>query len=203
MDFNNKTLSYQLVSKLLTALFVCTAFFNAHAHAAWQLNNDLSNVSFVSVKKDTIGEVHTFKKVASSISESGTLSLTIPLDEVDTAIPIRDERMRELLFETHMFPEVTLSANIGRELTQLEKGGVKSMSTTAQLTLHGVSQLLKVKVLATRTQDNALFITSQQPMIINPEEFGLVEGIERLRKIAGLPSITRSVPVTFALVYQQ
>jgi hypothetical protein len=40
-----------------------------------------------------------------------------------------------------------------------------------------------------------------QPLIINAGGFALVEGVERLREVAGLHSISTAVPVTASLVF--
>lgn len=42
-------------------------------------------------------------------------------------------------------------------------------------------------------------VTSAQPVIINATDYGLTDGINKLRDLAGLPSISYAVPVTFTL----
>jgi hypothetical protein len=41
------------------------------------------------------------------------------------------------------------------------------------------------------------------PVIINPADFNLTSGIEKLQALASLPSITHSVPVSFTLTLQK
>lgn len=46
-------------------------------------------------------------------------------------------------------------------------------------------------------------VSSFQPIIINANEFGLVAGVDKLRDIAGLSSISQAVPVSFVLTLTQ
>jgi hypothetical protein len=40
-----------------------------------------------------------------------------------------------------------------------------------------------------------------KPIIVNAGSLNLVEGVEALRESAGLPSISKAVPVTFVLQF--
>jgi len=44
-------------------------------------------------------------------------------------------------------------------------------------------------------------VVSERPVVISATQFGLAEGVESLRKIAGLPSISVAVPVSFVLSF--
>lgn len=46
-------------------------------------------------------------------------------------------------------------------------------------------------------------MNSFQPIIVNANEFDLVAGIDKLREIAGLSSISQAVPVSFVLTLTQ
>ena len=74
------------------------------ARAEWVLDNDASRLSFVSTKAGSVAEVHRFTSLRGGIDRRGNVAVAIFLQSVDTLIPIRDERMRELLFETATFP---------------------------------------------------------------------------------------------------
>ncbi|GAL17837.1 hypothetical protein JCM19235_6390 [Vibrio maritimus] len=54
-----------------------------------------------------------------------------------------------------------------------------------------------------KMSEDKVVIVSTDPMIIQAADFGLDVGIEKLREVAGLPSIAMSVPLTFVLVYNQ
>ena len=54
-----------------------------------------------------------------------------------------------------------------------------------------------------RRSGDRLLVTSSQPVVVDAGALGLDEGVERLREIAGLPSITPAVPVSFRLTLRQ
>ena len=93
------------------------------------LDNTLSTLSFVSVKKGKVGEVHTIDKLSGSLSETGDLVIKLDLSSVNTNIDIRNERMQQHLFETKNNPTATISAKIGKVPTS----GVSRVSGTLNL----------------------------------------------------------------------
>lgn len=187
--------------KQFASLAILAASFNAVAD--WQLHNDSSKVSFVSVKKDTIGEVHHFKRLSGKIAENGSFSVEIDLTSVETNIPIRNERMQSMLFNTKLFPKLTLNAEVSKELTQLTDGSSNVFSVPATLSLNGIEKSLSIDVFAARTNQDSLLVTAMSPVIINASDFNLDTGVAALQKVAGLPNIARAVPVTFVLHFTQ
>jgi len=169
---------------------------------AWQLQPADSSLSFVSIKKDSVGEVMHFKKLTGSLDDSGTAVLSVPLAGVETGVPIRDERMRDLLFQVAQYPTATFQANIDmKTLTALKVGDQAHVPVKGQLTLHGKTAAVAADTLATKLADGRLSVVTTQPVIVNTGEFGLNEGVKKLMEIAGLPAISKAVPVTFALTF--
>ena len=70
--------------------------------AGWNLDESNSSIEFISIKNNQISESHNFQKISGSITSEGLVNVTVDLDSVDTKIPIRDERMRNLFFETKL-----------------------------------------------------------------------------------------------------
>ena len=60
--------------KALTSLLVLSFLMSASAHATWSLDAKQSKVNFISVKKGTVGELHSFKSIAGNIDESGKIT---------------------------------------------------------------------------------------------------------------------------------
>lgn len=187
--------------KQLLTIGLLSASFSTLAN--WQLENNSSKVSFVSVKKDIIGEVHHFKSLTGEIDDKQKLSLEIDLTSVETNIPIRNERMQNMLFNTKTFPTLTLTANVTKELGKLEQGHTAAMKVPATLSLMGIEKEINVDVFAAKTKANTLLVSSMSPIIINTADFGLTDGINALQKVAGLPNIAKAVPVTFVLHFTQ
>ena len=66
-----------LAMRLLIVLTTVTATPNLLAH--WTLNNDFSQLSFVTVKAGSVGEVHKFKSLTGTLTDKGALSVNILL----------------------------------------------------------------------------------------------------------------------------
>jgi len=188
--------------KIIHILIVSALFATGPCIAAWSLDNDASQVSFVSVKAGDAGEVHRFTEISGELLADGNASVTIQLASVDTLIPLRDERMRELLFQTNLFPIASLSTNIDMDaLAALAPGDSMDMTANLTLDLHGQQISLAAEMIVARLGDHRLMVSSRKPLIVNAASVDLVKGIEALREIANLPSISKAVPVSFVLSF--
>jgi len=190
--------------KLTQLLIIISLIVAGPCFAAWTLDNDSSQVSFVSVKAGDAGEVHRFTEISGELSSGGNASVTIQLASVDTLIPLRDERMRELLFQTNLFPTALLSTNIDMDaLNAIEPGDSMDMAANLTLELHGQQLSLAAEMIVARLGDHRLMVSSRKPVIVNAASVDLVNGIEALREIANLPSISKAVPVSFVLTFDE
>jgi len=170
----------------------------------WSLDNEASRINFVSTKSNSAAEVHTFGVIEGDVDDGGQVTLSIDLSTVDTAIEIRDERMRSMLFETEQYPSAELSATVDADaLRDLAVGDVMTTTSEAQLMLHGTIASLTVDLQVAKLSEERILVTSQKPLVVNASQVGLVEGVEKLREVAGLPSISPAVPVTFSLVFER
>ena len=174
----------------------------ASCWAQWQLDSEKSAVSFLSIKNDSIAERHDFGSLAGYIGRQGRARLVIDLDSVRTMIEVRDQRLRELLFETAEFPSATARATIDPAvIAEAAGGGMVSTELSLTLALHGMDRELTVPVVLVGEGEGRLRVLTPEPVIIRAADFGLDNGIEALRKVAGLESIASAVPVTVQLVF--
>ena len=170
------------------------------AQADWQLTGD-SSLHFLSTKNTDITEVHEFSDISGHITDSGDARFTIDLSSVETGIPIRNERMQTLLFETMKFGEATVSANIPSPLIEsVKSGGMIETELEMTLSLHGQSSPVNATLLISSTAEGQILVSTTAPILVSAADFGLDTGIEALRQVAGLTSISGTVPVVFNLV---
>lgn len=185
--------------KNLSLVSLILACMSANA-ADWTIDNSASKLSFLSTKKQNVTEVHHFKQIAGQLTDSGEFSVSVDLASVDTGIDIRNSRMQEFLFDVVNFPKATLTAKIDAEqLALLPVSTSKVINVDAQLALHGETKPLNFDVLVTKVSETMLLVVSAQPFVLNASDYALVEGIEKLREIAKLPSISHAVPISFYL----
>jgi polyisoprenoid-binding protein YceI len=186
----------------LTALSVAVLFAGA-AQAHWSLDNDASTLSFVTVKAEHVAEVHTFDSLSGTIGDDGGVEITIELASVNTMIPIRNERIQEMLFETNLFPDGIITGSIDLDaLTNMDAGSSVARQIDFELSLHGQSVALAADVQITRTGEGVI-VSTLKPLVVMADSFALTAGVEMLREVAGLPSISRAVPVSFTVVFEE
>ena len=119
-------------------------------------------------------------------------------------IPIRNERMGTMLFKIAAFPTAKFTAQVDLEaVNKLNVGTMKDMALDGQLSLRSSTLQLKANVRVIKLDGDRVEVQTLKPIILNANSLSIIEGIEKLRNIAGLPSISHSVPVTFSLVFQQ
>ena len=183
---------------------LCTLPLSLSASAQWTLDNSLSRLSFVSVKSTDIGEVHKFTQLKGQFDADGKLEVKVDLFSVDTLIPIRTERVKQYLFNVEQYPIAVIRANLDAgALRELAFGQVKFIDVAGTLTLKENTIEFTTEVLASKVGDDTLFVTTAQPIMMTATALGLSEGIDKLRELAGLPSISQAVPITFALTFRQ
>jgi len=171
---------------------------------SWTLDQASSNLSFVSVKAGDIGEAHGFGGLSGTVAPDGAAILTIDLASVDTGIDIRDERMREFLFETTTYPRATVTAAIDpASFATLGVGESRATTISATLDLHGAKGEIDADVTVLRAGPDTVVVSSNRPIIVDAGAAGLADGLAKLQELAGLASISAVVPVTFSLTYRR
>ena len=185
--------------RYLILLMVCLTT-SVNVLAGWMVDPEGSYVGFASVKNDLIAENHSFTQIAGTIEDSGELQIVIALASVETLIPIRNQRMQSILFEVGQYPDATVTGklNLG-EFTDLGLGESKTDTIPIGVNLHGTDLSKNVLVKVTRSSESAFEVSSLGPIVIHASQFALSDGLESLRKVAGLQSIDLMVPVTFDL----
>lgn len=185
------------------AFLTSIALLAGSAQAQWSLDNSASTLSFVTVKADHVGEVHTFDQLSGSIDDRGNVEIMVELASVNTLIDIRNERMQSMLFETNLFPRAMITGDVDlASFTEMSPGASITAQVEFELDIHGVSNSYNTELIVTRLA-NGVFASTSKPIIVTAASHGLVDGVEALREIAGLPSISRSVPVTFNVVFDE
>ena len=178
--------------------------FSSPAFSDWNLVTEESKLNFISIKASNIAEIHSFKKISGSVKENGEAQLTINLASLETLIPIRNERMGKLLFETKIYPSAFFKLVVDLEKILLTEVGKSSeVEYRGMFGLKNKQFPLLVKLKVTRLNDQSFSVSSSEPLLLNADRLGLSNGIESLRAVAGLPSISKSVSVTFSLMFRK
>lgn len=188
-------------SIVAAALLGSSLMFSQGAVADWALNNEASVLNFVSVKKNAIGETHRFNQLAGTISQDGAFKATIKLASVNTNIPIRDERMKTMLFDLANFPQADITGNTVNAFKTPAAGEAKIEAVKLQLAINGKNIPLEARLRVVGLGKQGLLVSTIEPLLLDAAALGYTEGVDKLREVAQLPSISTVVPVTFSLVF--
>jgi polyisoprenoid-binding protein YceI len=170
--------------------------------AEWTLDGAASDLSYVTIKAGEIAETNSFETLTGTVSADGAATVTIDLASVSTGVDIRNERMRDIFFVVADDPSATVTAPI--DPAAFETLGVgQSVETTLDgtLSLKGVEAQFQTQVTVTRAGPDRVLAVSDAPVIVEAGTYNLTDGLAQLQELAGLPSITPVVPVTFSLVF--
>ncbi|MCB1604685.1 MAG: YceI family protein, partial [Xanthomonadales bacterium] len=155
-------------------------------------------------KKSSMAEVHHFKKLTGGIDTKGYVAINVDLNSIETNIPIRNERMQSMLFETNEFPVAKISSITDvLFVNDTPDSTIVKKQVEFNLNLHGINKKISTEVLVTKVSKNKFTVHSLRPIIINSVDYNLSEGITKLQEAAKLPSIATSVPVNFTLVFSK
>ncbi len=191
------SLTFLLIGPILGLLSIS-------AHAEWELNNSDSSLYYVTSKAAAISEINTFTNLSGAITDNGRATFEIDLASVDTAIEIRDQRVKDILFEIQEYPTAIITIEIDSSaLASLATGSSSISNYDYSLSLHGMTAELNTDLRLSKTSDSRIEIQPAQPIIIAAGLFGLTAGVEALREVAGLPSINPNVVVDFSLSFDE
>lgn len=185
-----------------SVLIFASVLTSAAAHADWTLNNNASQLNFVTLKAEHIAEVHSFDRLSGTIGNDGKIDLAIDLLSVNTLIPIRNERMQEMLFETSIYPKAMISGAVDLAgIKDLKAGASKNVAVKFELNLHGKSNSIESELNVTKLAGNQVRVSTIKPILVSASQYNLVAGVDKLKEVAGLPSISQAVPVSFSLTF--
>lgn len=166
---------------------------------AWTLSDDTS-FKFITVKKEHTAEVHTFDAIDGSVSANGAATLAIDLASVNTNNATRDGRMQNILFETGILPKLYYTTQLDLStINNMSVGSTQVVNIEGTLSLHGVSKTLSTDVLVVKADNNNVSVSNVKPILVKASDFDLAGGVDALRAVASLTSVSQVVPVYFRL----
>ena len=190
------------VSVFKPLAFLLLAAIAVPVQAAWYLDNESSRLSFVTTKNTDVSEVQRFLVLHGKVDEKGAAQLEVELESINSGIPLRDERMRNDLFQIKTYPDAQINAQINLQpINDLATGAQLELRLPLSVTLHGKTQTYNAELLATRLDDRRFQVVTLEPLVLHAKDFDLLTGVETLRKAAGLDAISLSVPVGAVLIF--
>ena len=172
------------------------------AQANWYLDGESSRLSFITTQNANVANKHRFLVLHGKVDRKGHAQLRIEMDSVNSAVPLRDERMRDQLFDFKHFPEAQITAQINLQpINELAPGAQVELRLPVTVSLRGKQHTYEAELLATRLDEQRFQVVTLEPLMLQAEDFGLQPELETLRKSAGLSAISFSVPVNAVLIF--
>ncbi|SMX47886.1 OmpA family protein [Maliponia aquimaris] len=108
-----------------------------------------------------------------------------------------------MFFESFKFPTATVTARLDpAQLSDLPKARRKRVDIPFVLDLHGVRRQMETRAIVTLLSENAVAVSTSEPISVAASDFGLTEGIEKLTEASGF-EIVPSVFVSFDFVFSR
>jgi hypothetical protein len=190
------------MNNLNRLLLVMLAAVALPAHASWYLDNESSRLSFTSTKNADIAEVHRFLVLHGKVTSKGLAEVEVETDSVSTGIPLRDERLREQVFQVGKFPAAQISAQLDmRPINALAPGAQLELRLPLTVSLRGKSHSYNAELLATRLDERRFQVVTLEPLVLHAQDFDMVPDFNALRSAAGLSAVSLSVPVGAVLIF--
>ena len=191
-----KQMQYIFISLLLMA-------FPLTSVAGWAIESNQSSITYLSSKLtgnlSTIFENNRFTNFSGTINDAGEVVLNIDMNSVDTGVAIRDERVKEHVFNVKQYPQATVKMSVKDLIVDCCEFGYTQM-VEVLLSMRGVTKKIKGKVGVTR-RDDRLLVQSVSPILINATDYGMLEGIQTIKELVKLVNIPTTIPVSFQLVF--
>lgn len=132
--------------------------------------------------------------------------LVIDIDTIDTGVPIRNERVRNIFFETSNVGWDTIDVSIpaipAAAVTTLHaQRHVEATKLDASLKVHGRTVLTVLTVDASYSDDGRLTVKTSTPAQVKISDFGLGDNLRRLSSICMHDSIDDIVNVEVSLQF--
>ena len=168
----------------------------------WQLDTVNSYVNFVTTKNYHVIEAQKFDTISGSMNDAGVATLTVDLASVNTANTLRDQRIRDLFFETATYPTATVTTTLDTKLlSSMAVGASSAVTIAANLNLHGVVVPVSTKVMVQKLSATKVMVHSLAPVVVKASNHTMDAGVEALRAIVGIVSVSSAAPVDFVLVF--
>jgi hypothetical protein len=168
----------------------------------WTLDGKSSFLSLITTKQTDIAEVHTFERFSGSVDQNGTAMLAIDVASIATNVDLRDQRLREILFEAASFPEASASFTLDMaSVDAMAVGTSGELPVSASFSFHGTSKMLETSLWVSRLSASEVVVQTKKPIVLNALDYNLGAGLETLIGLAGIDSISTAVPVEFMLTF--
>lgn len=175
---------------------------NTLTDSAYQVDESVSTLSFATIKLQYVVEPAVINNVSGGIDKRGNFSIVAPIQNINTGVAIRDERLNNTFFESASFPKIEVTGKVPNELLS-STTTIKQQIIPASIALFGKTK--KVDLLANIVNvGDTIVVSSAKPNVISASDFGIpAANLTRLAEFVGGISIANAAPVSFSIVFHK
>lgn len=197
----------KMMMRMMTAAVLCFATLFSLPASAWQVDAKHSSITYLSSKRagdaPAVLEQNRFKVFRVSEVADDALVFEIDLNSIDTGIELRDERLKEHLFQTDKHPKAVVRVPMAPVLLKtLQPGDLMDWDGQIELNIGDQSAVLDAQLSVVGLKEGGALVATPQPILVRAESFGWLPALAKLQKLAGLASIDETVPVSVRLKLQ-
>ena len=178
---------------------VQTASAVPQAAGAWTARWCVLSAKKTNTQQKTVEEESAFSASSAKLDADGAFAMTVDLASVKTNIDIRDQRLRDWVFETAKFPQATVLGRLdAAAIDALKTGGETDLKQPLVLEVHGQRLDITADLRLKRTADDTVEVSTAQPVVLDVQQMDMAGGVAKLVEVMGLASIDGQIPVMFA-----
>ncbi|MEM0910407.1 MAG: YceI family protein [Pseudomonadota bacterium] len=191
----------KLIDFTIAFAILVVAFSVKSAITHYHLDSEHSSVSFATIKLSYVVEPAYIDSLTGQIDKNGNLNIDIPIEDIETGVSIRNERLNKLYFLSDLFPNATVKAKLPTDLFNAETQ-ITQRTIPVIVGILGNEAEISFKVNVVKHSDT-ITVSTVSPTVVEAASFGVPpENMEALAKTVGGISISDKVPVSFSLIFQ-
>ncbi|MDO5073982.1 Uncharacterised protein [Neisseria animaloris] len=168
--------------------------------ADWEVSN--AGITFLSSKINkqlgSVTEQSRFKASQAVLGKDGEFKMEVDLSSVSTGIEIRDQRLKDWVFETAKFAKANVTGKVDVDaVNKLAIGETVNLKQPLVLDIHGKQINLEADLSAQRISADKIMVSTLSPVLLDVKAMDMVGGVAQLVEVMGLSSIVQQIPVSF------
>ena len=172
--------------------------------AGWVLLPQKSELSFVATKDARVADNHYFLELSGFVKDDGHAELFINTESVESHIDKRDSRLRSILFKTGQYPQAKVTLSVRRSFVKPQPPGSQRLANVkANVSILGISLQQSAKLNIVHLADGNVEVSTVEPVLLDTEDYGMLNDIDHLRELAGLKSLSIKIPISFRLIFER
>lgn len=161
-----------------------------------------ASVGFLSSKINkqlgSITEQSRFTASKATLDKQGAFKMEVDLGSVNTGIEIRDQRLKDWVFEVAQFAKADISGQVdAAAVNKLALGETLRLKQPLKLDIHGQTLDLEADLSVQRVSADKIEVATLSPVLLDIKQMNMEKGVAQLVEVMGLTTIVGQIPVSF------